>query len=400
MDVSGLDLEGAEGERDLGGGERSRAALSPRDRGAALHREGRDLGLGVGVGADAAVGHERGAAGRRDRESGGKRRAVGLDGVGQREGREHREVVGLEAGEEGGGVGDASEDRRQAHLLRRPQRAEAFEPAVGHEHQLTVAVEQGRDGVQHGGEAGPCGALGSAVISGPPGLAPAGVLDRLAHLREHAHRGGGVDPTRGRDLGHEADRLGQHERLGRLHPADLTEQHHGALTGEVAAARGDVGGREPDLAELADPRIRRVESVAHVALGRQAREGARRGAAVAIVVLRVGGLGDARDAEGIDEPRVDGQRVALDHVGVEGHGHIGADGHDPPIADDDGGALQHAARGDDHPGIRDGGGARDRAERRLGADALGADGAEEEQGRQGGETDANGHATAGEAARR
>ena len=36
----------------------------------------------------------------------------------------------------------------------------------------------------------------------------------------------------------------------------------------------------------------------------------------------------------------------------------------------------------------------------TGADALGADGAEEEQGRQGGETDANGHATAGEAARR
>ena len=39
MDVGGLDLEGAEGERDLGGGERGRAALGPRDRSAALSAE-------------------------------------------------------------------------------------------------------------------------------------------------------------------------------------------------------------------------------------------------------------------------------------------------------------------------------------------------------------------------
>ena len=400
MDVGGLDLEGAEGERDLGGGEHGRAALGPRDRSAALDRECGDLGLGVGVGAHAAVGHERGAARRGGREGGGERRAVGLDGVGQGEGREHREVVGLEAGDEGRGVGDAREDRRQAHLLRRPQRAEAVEPAVGHEHQLAVAVEQGRDGVQHGVEARPRGALGSAVVGGPAGLAPAGVLDRLPHLREHPHRRGGIDASRGRDLGHEADRFGQHERFGCLHPADLAEQHHGALTGEVATARGDVSGREPDLAELPDACVGGVEPIAHVALGRQASEGTRRGAAVAVVVLRVGGFGHARDAEGIDEACIDGQRVALDHVGVEGHGHVGADRHDPPVADDDGGALQHPAGGDHHAGVRNGCGARDRAERRLGADALGADGAEEEQGRQGGETDANGHATAGEAARR
>jgi hypothetical protein len=195
--------------------------------------------------------------------------------------------------------------------------------------------------------------------SAPPEALPLRVQEGLPERGHGAHEARGVGTTEavaleGRglrrvlaqhDLAHGAVVVHLHER------ARSPEHAAGGRHGEGGVARGAPGLRLP--APVPRP-------------GEQAVERATLGADAGDGVQGPGGLGGSRRPRlfpgwqglaacvGVEEPRVHPPAGEIDREGVRRHGDVRAHRLDAAVAEDDGGALQRAARCLDHGGPGEG----------------------------------------------
>ena len=171
----------------------------------------------------------------------------------------------------------------------------------------------------------------------------------------------------------------QHDALRIFVPLQLTQEDGDALPGEHLAMRHNMRDGKPKIAERLDGILRGVEQRSHIALRLDACPVVGRVAGIVNVFFVLFGLANAHMAEGVDEARVDGQRITFDNFGVGWSQDVSSDRFNDAIPNNHRRSLQHLPGCLHHAGVGDGERPLNRPERRIRSNSLRVEGRRKEQ---------------------